>query len=674
MTISVLLRPMLALTLLAAVSPAASTGQPALLPDYAAGHPRLLFAASDRTVLVERIRQQPELWKPVLAAATRLRAGVPDVQTIREGKRYYRIDWLLSGALAGSIGGDAKARDAAIAWMKAHCQVDVWGTGWRENVDIPANWYMYYIALAYDILHADIAAADRTLIATGLATHAEAVYQSWKGETKIPYDQNHTYVPMIGLAAVALALLDEEPRAAGWLAFARDMMDACRAVMPEDGYYYEGTGYWEYAFHWHVRYADLIGRATGSDAFALPMFARNHLFAAHLSLPGPPWLFDIGDTGHGVGKRTAKPQFGRKGMLHRMAAARRDSEAQGVAEHLRRAGGEWEDAGMQFLWFDPSLAAAPITALPTFHHFTDHGVISWRSSWDADATVLAFKSGPPLGYAAEAKLAAMPAWRPNTGHAHPDIGMFWLFARGAYLATDTGYSGRKRTRDHNTILVDGQGMGADHTYWVYSGFPDRDIPYATWTGAKLEAVHLEAAYAYARADFSRVYAAELGGLQIRRHLVASRDMVIILDDLAGDKPHVFSSLVHADAAFQNVAPGVMRTTTGNAALLHYVLNPTECVVASEPAMVMNYTKGPNNGVDEQRGFQLTLTSTAPVTRQRFISVLVPIAAGEAAPQAVELVAHDAKQLQVRVVRTAAEARIYVVDLTWQEGQPGPVRW
>jgi hypothetical protein len=652
----------------------AAAAEPApLRAGYADTHPRLLLAPADLTMLKERIVGQPEMWKPVLASASRLGAvGVPDAAMVREGKRYYRIDWLLSGALAGSIGDDAKARAVTIAWMKAHCQVDVWGTGWRENTDIPANWYMYHIALAYDLLHADITPVDRALIEQGLAAHAEAVYRAWKDEATIPYDQNHTYVPMIGLAAAALVLLDQEPRAAGWLAFARRVMDCCRAVLPEDGYYYEGTGYWEYAFHWHVRYADLIGRATGTDAFDLAMFARNHLFAAHLSLPGPPWLFDIGDTGNGTGKRTDKPQFGRKGMLHRMAAARRDPVAQGVAEHLRAAGGEWEDAGMQFLWYDPTLASEPVARLPTFHQFTDHGVVSWRSSWDADATVLLFKCGPPLGYAAEAKLAAMPAWRPNTGHAHPDIGMFWLYARGAYLATDTGYSGRKRTRDHNTILVDGQGMGADQSYWVYSGFPDRDIPYATWTGAKLEKVHLEPAYAYALADFSRVYDKALGGLSIRRHLIASADAVIILDDLAGDRPHVFTSMLHADSAFRTVAPGIVETASGPAVLRHHLLNPQECATADGPAMVTDYSKGPNGGVEVPRGFQFAIASPAPVQRQRFIQVLMPAVAGQAAAQAA-LQSLDERQLVIRLVPPAGPGRVITLDLAWQPGTPdGPV--
>ncbi|MEK7415184.1 MAG: DUF4962 domain-containing protein [Planctomycetota bacterium] len=663
------------LAICACVIGAAEIAEPRpVSPAYAQAHPRLLFDGDFVTVLKDRARQQPDMWKPVLAAATRHIAGVPDEKTIREGKRYDKADALFAAALAYRVVGDVRFRDGAIAWMKAHCQTDVWGVGWRENVDIPANWYMYYIALAYDVLYQDISDADRRIIVSGLGKHAEAVYQSWLHETKIPYDQNHTYVPMVGLSAVALALLGDDPRAATWLTFARGIMDKCRLVLPEDGYYYEGTGYWEYAFHWHVRYADLISRATGEAAFDLPMFRKNHLYAAYLSVPGAPYLFDIGDTGKGTGRRAKEARFGRQGMLYRMAAVHKDAQIQGVADYLLARGGEWDDPGMQFIWYDPTLTPAAITTLPTFHHFPDFGVVSWRSSWDADATVCLFKAGPPNGYSAQRQMAALPGWRPNAGHVHPDIGMFWLYADNEYLATDTGYSGRKRTRDHNTILVDGQGMGADNNYWVYSGFPDRNIPYAKWMGVRFTKLHLESAYAYALADWSSVYDDSLGKLQIQRHLFVNKDVMIIYDDLHGEQPHTFTSLIHADSAFQSVNPSLMKAKVGSANLLYYTLNVQECVVANAPAIIFSMVK-PNEGADEQRGFQLTVTSKAATKQQHFVNVIIPTKGDRPDPQAVELVAQDESHLCVRVTWSPSNVQTYIVDLAWkQDASVGPVTW
>ena len=48
---------------------------------------------------------------------------------------------------------------------------------------------------------------------------------------------------------------------------------------------YEGHGYWSYALHWHVRYTDLISRATGEKAFDLPVLRDSWKFALYLSLP-----------------------------------------------------------------------------------------------------------------------------------------------------------------------------------------------------------------------------------------------------------------------------------------------------------------------------------------------------------------------------------------------------
>lgn len=647
------------LVLLTAAVAAAEPAALALADGYATSRPRLLLDAAGVAGLAERAKGRPEMWLPVLAAAQRAAAAVPDAATVRDGKTYHRIDTLLAAAVAFRVTGEASHRDTAIAWMRNHAAVDVWGTGWRQNVDIPANWYMYYIALAYDLLYADIPAAERTAIATGLGAHAEAVYRQWRGESDMSYDQNHTYVPMVGLAAAALALLGEDERAPGWLAFADDMMRRCRSVLPADGWYYEGTGYWEYAFHWHVRYADLLARATGRPVHDLPMFRANHLFAAHLSLPGAPFVFDIGDTGKGAGHRDAKPRFGRKGFLYRLASVFHDPQIQGVADTLLARGGDWDDPAMQFLWYDPGVPSQPMSALPTSHRFDDFGVITWRSSWDADATVAMFRCGPPVGYAAEAAMARMPEWRPNTGHVHPDIGMFWLYAHGGYLATDTGYTGRKRTADHNTILVDGRGMGHDRSYWAMSGFPDLSIPYATWTGAKLENVRLEASYAYAVGDFSAVHG--IPGLRLRRHFLTTRDATIVVDDLAGDAPHSYSSVLHADAAFTEIAPGVHRSEAGPARLLHYALDGDASIVATGPATVFSFVR-PNEGQDEQRGFQLTCTSPQPVLRQRFLAVLLPLAAGSAEPQAVERVACDDARAVVRIRWTAERATTIAIDL------------
>lgn len=641
-----------------------------LTAGYDQAHPRLLFSAADTAALQQKAKDHPEFWEPVLSQAKRLSSYTPDKETIRTGSKYWRTEWVFSGALAFTLTGEQPYRDGAVNWMKAHCLEDTWGVGWRENIDLFASWYLYYISLSYDLLLDQLTPEEEGVIRQGLAAHARAIYDA-RETGRITYDQNHTYIPVAALVTAALALKGKEPDAGKWLDYGHDLMDKCRSVLNPDGYYYEGSGYWEYAVHWHIRYADLISRATDSNAHDHPFLRNNYLYALHLGLPGAPYAFDIGDTGVGAGKRQQERQLGRKTFLYRLASAFNDDRPQLVADSIRRRGPAWEDPAMTFLWYDPSVADADLSKLPTHHHFEDFGVVCWRSSWEPDATVCMFKCGPPNGYSADAKLKEMPRWRPNTGHVHPDIGMFWIYARGAYLATDTGYTSRKQTRDHNTLLVDGKGMGEDRTYWIYSGFPDKDIPYSKWMPARLEKVHVEDEYVYALGDFSTAYPEDLGALTIRRHFVATRDFQIVYDELSGARSHEYTWLLHADNAFEERNDQVFSTTADPARLSAHVLSPAEVTAKAGTAICFS-KDSPHKGKEEPRGYELALTTDGAVDRGHFLIVLIPQRSDEPRAQ-VRLAALTGKAIEIEISGPDGRHQRARLQLDWSpDSDTGPL--
>jgi hypothetical protein len=269
---------------------------------YAEARPRLLFSTSDREALRRKARENPALWQPVLDAARRVLdpAATPSPEDVAHGKNYWRIECVQSAALAWFVTGDTTYRDGAIRWLLAHCREPVWGTDYRPNLDLQASWYLYYLSVAYDLLHEELSEADAAAIRAGLASHAKALFDDFdpvKRTKPIAYDQNHTYTPIVALTAASLALLGEEPAADAWLERARAVLRRCRYVLGEDGYYYEGVAYWIYSLHWHVRAAELLDRATGEKLMELPALRDNWRFALHLTLPGKPWAFDVGDTG-----------------------------------------------------------------------------------------------------------------------------------------------------------------------------------------------------------------------------------------------------------------------------------------------------------------------------------------------------------------------------------------
>ena len=170
--------------------------------DYMKAHPRMLFGADDRGGLQAKAKNHADLWNAVLASAGRLDQK-PDAESIKTGKTYWRIERVLSGALAFYVTNDASFREPAVEWMVAHCREPIWGTGFRSNLDLQASWYLYHISIAYDLLHDSLNEEERMTIRDGLTSHAKALADEFdpaRLKDKLRYDQNHTYIPATALA------------------------------------------------------------------------------------------------------------------------------------------------------------------------------------------------------------------------------------------------------------------------------------------------------------------------------------------------------------------------------------------------------------------------------------------------------------------------------------------
>jgi hypothetical protein len=81
------------------------------------------------------------------------------------------------------------------------------------------------------------------------------------------------------------------------------------------------------------------------------------------------------------------------------------------------------------------------------------GIVSARSGWTGDESLVVFKCGPPAGHFATDKLG----YDPGLAHVHPDANHFTIFGCGEWLLRDDGYAW-KDTAQHNTLLIDGKGQ------------------------------------------------------------------------------------------------------------------------------------------------------------------------------------------------------------------------
>lgn len=106
-------------------------------------------------------------------------------------------------------------------------------------------------------------------------------------------------------------------------------------------------------------------------------------------------------------------------QLRFLAAEYRDEIAQWFADRVSEGGvTSAKAAWLNVLWFDPGVSPSPPDRLPTLHHFEDIGIVSARSGWSGDASMIAFKCGPSLGRGATMRLAHDA----GSGHTQPDAG------------------------------------------------------------------------------------------------------------------------------------------------------------------------------------------------------------------------------------------------------------
>jgi hypothetical protein len=620
---------------------------PTLVAGYADQRPRLLFTAAEKPVLQAKAKDFPDRWSPVLASARRL-GEVPSADDIKNGKGYWRIERIQSAALAHFVTGDEKHLKAAVPWLLAYAAVDTWGTQFRPNKDLEASWYLYHLSLSYDILHGQLTEEQRKTIRDSLSAHAKFIADDFKatmGKDKFRYDQNHTYIPATALTAAALALQGEVPEAADWLKLTHAILTRCRYVLGPDGYYYEGFGYWIYAMHWHVRWAELMGRATGQNYFDLPALRENWRFGLHMSLPGKPNAWDAYDTAHWTGDIRRDMLNSNHGMLWAIARGAKSPESRAVGDFFEKRRPDNDYPAAAFLWFSPEVQPADLSQATPYHHFADHDVMTWRSGWDKDATAIWFRCGPPEGHAAAGKLKELKDWIPNAGHVHPDIGAFLLYAKGTYLATTTGYTMNKWTKDHNTLLIDGKGQAVDGSY-----HNERGVPYEHLDDAKIEAAHLTPSYGYARGTFGSAYTRQVKDVELKRNVLITKKWLLLVDDMSSAEPHALTWICHADAPF--VAEDGVYVSKHVAASLAVITLTADLDAKAQPTTVLAGKKV-DHGVPEQRGHELYLTMKTPAKTARIINLLVPIGKDEKPPKVTKPVTTD---------------DVVTVEITWPDGK------
>ncbi len=590
-------------------------------------HPRVYLTQSDIDALKEKAKTNKELWQTTLSRVRALTVEPPPAPAQERRVQNEVGIGIAEAAFVYKMTGDKKYLDAAKKYIDAGISYDIWGYAYNKpNIDLAAGHLLYGMGWGYDLLYNDLTPAERTRIREKLVKQAKLLHDFFKvknGRT-YSYSQNHTFIPISGLAVTAYALMDEVPEAKEWAATSRAIFDRVLATYSEDGYFYESMEYWIFSTPWLVHYMDVHAKSTGEDLYqTTPGMKLAHKYVAHITLPGAEFNFDYGDIYAGPTTRARKGNdYERErlngkfrtnyNILYNLASRYSSGESQGVADWLKSKGQVNAEEFWTFIWYNPSIKAVAIDEQPKHHYFEDHGVVFWRNSWNDDATAFSFKAGPPEGHSATAKVKAFPDWRLSSGHAHPDAGSFIIWANGKYLTGDSGYAGVPLTEHHNTLVFDGMGQakeGKGHD--VFAG-----VSYDHLNQIRLSNVELGAKKISITADLTAAYEPEVGVRKfIRMFEFTDPDGFSIKDSVEMERPRTITAFLHSDNLITRTSDTIFTFEPG-ATNLSAEIDSSQSVTTKIEKNILTAPGKPGSvdkGEREERGVRLAISTREKVS-------------------------------------------------------------
>lgn len=538
-------------------------GQFAIAPEKIGVHPRLFTTPEKISATQKQHRENPAIFSKFLPQPPF--ESIPSFNTATTDQRQWRVFRLAHLAVAWRVTGDAGIREHLLRdWtpvIEEYQPIVTKNLGGGEG--LASGHILLGLSIVYDTLYGTFDPGFEKSIRAVLIAQTKQTYDDLVWRKNFSYEQNHLIIPVCGLATATLALADDPQFVPEWGVFAKNLTAQCLAAIAHDGWFFEGVSYWGYTMQFPSTYALALKEVTGHDLFSEPPFRDAGLFLSHMFLPNPRFVFDFGDWGPRVNGDGVTAQAGYELPWHTLTSgvkhfpvmaiwqSTRDPFLAAFLARQKKARADLIipiDSAFSLLWqeqpFPPDTEQGHATR-PPYHYFPDMDIIHWRNDWfDPNATAIAFKSGPPAGHRVGELLPNHPEWKVSLGHAHPDAGSFILYAKGVFLANDTGYTGKKETADHNSILIDGVGQARGGTAW--GTFPQKNYPQYdkihlrdTWLTPRVAAATAVFVDAYDVPDFAME--------RVNRHLMLVQGrFLVILDDLRSTKPHTYQFRLHGD--------------------------------------------------------------------------------------------------------------------------------
>ena len=495
-------------------------------------HPSLLFNADHIPVMKERIQREPYAtwWQTVLSRAQSVPASFTAERTKARVAKSLAFAYLMTD-------DESFAQQAVDVMKKMKFPPRDGDLGEPHNEGEVVALY----AVAYDMIH-NFASSDQESLSEIREILAEEAERLRKGivikkvnvgvttlkirlhETPDPRYPGELHLDNwhvrayggLGMAAMALSdhpgIDDRTPQ--NWANRAFDLVSRSMAhqIDEEDGGYAEGPFYSRYAADVYLPYFFALKNVMGIDLFGDPQITKMHDWSVNLRLPNGrrPNI----DDGH------LDDFYG-----HYLAVVDTDGPVH-LWDWLNNAKGlyvrEFSEMDAIALYDDTVVPEEPDRGPTIF--MPGAGDAVFRSSWDTDATYMLLR-----GEHGRARAQGL-------GHEHPDETSFIIYAAGEMLALDAGYinftnhSKVNQGRNHNVILVDGEGP------------PNVIVENQSIDGGN--DAFIENTFVSSFLDYAEVRAA-YADVDVRRSVMfVDHNYFVIADELRDDLSHVYQWRLH----------------------------------------------------------------------------------------------------------------------------------
>ena len=513
-------------------------------------HPRLYLDAASVVELRKSIETtHAALWKNVKRQADAAVKSGPPKYILRDSHSGDEQLWqrevgnaMPTLAMAWLATQDKTYLSAARDWALASCSYPTWGLNGIDGLDLAAGHQLFGLAIVYDWCFADLDESARKTIRETLVRRGSAMFdaaatgRAWWRQS---YLQNHLWVNITGLSTAGLSVFDEHEDAILWVGLAADKFKRTMESLGPDGASHEGVGYWSYGVEYMLKFMHLSRDLLGVSLYDSPWWRNTAAYRLYLGLPRNAWtrssnIIDIADC-------PRSGWYGPDYLLRGLAREFRDGKSQWLAEELDAAKVTDDEASwLNLIWQDPTvkpLAPADAPPMPTLRHFADLDIVSARSDWSGDESLVVFKCGPFIGHQAIRRFS----YDPGGGHVHPDAGHFVLFGSGEWLVRDDGYQ-PKRTSQHNTLLVDGKGQLGEGEMWFAGSQPLR-----VKAQPRIVAVHSTPQIDEIIGNATEAYSADLGIKRfVRRIAFIKPNVLIVADDIELSRPRAMELRFHTE--------------------------------------------------------------------------------------------------------------------------------